>query len=264
MDAAHNIAIRDQFALQAPTFADAGFAVRGLEWIVDQLSPAGDEQVLDVAAGAAHLGRALAPHVSHVGALDLTPEMLWQGQRLANEAGLRNIDFLVANASNLPWIDRQFDLVTCRLAVHQVAHPGAMISEMVRVTRPGGRLAVIDIVAGADPEAAAEAERLEKLRDPSHGRTHSIREICSLLESAGASVTSTETRDQPLGLEDWMERTAAPNHVRDQIRGRFTAELEGGAPTGLHPFRAHDGNLGFVHTWALILATPLSEYKRHG
>lgn len=255
-DLMHNAAVRDQFAAQAATFTDAGFAVRGLEWIVDRLAPAGHEQVLDVAAGAAHLGRALALRVSQVTALDLTPEMLQQGLQLANEAELRNITFVVADASELPWIDQQFDLVVCRLAIHQVADPGAVISEMVRVTRPGGCLAIVDLAAVTDPDAAAETERLEKLRDPSHGRTHSVREISGLLESAAATVISTETRDQPLDAEDWMERTATPQHVREQIRGRFTAELAGGAPTGLRPFRTDDGDIGFVHTWALIVATP--------
>lgn len=61
----HNDAVREQFRIQAATFTDTGFAAAGRDWIVAQLGPAAGEQVIDVAAGAAHLGRALAPHVAH-------------------------------------------------------------------------------------------------------------------------------------------------------------------------------------------------------
>jgi ubiquinone/menaquinone biosynthesis C-methylase UbiE len=128
----HDDAVREQFRLQAATFAEQGFATRNLDWIVGQLAPAAGEQVLDVAAGAGHLGRALAPYVAHVSALDLTPEMLEQGQRLADAEGLRNVVFLLGNATALPWIDRQFDLVACRIALHQVADPAAVVREMAR------------------------------------------------------------------------------------------------------------------------------------
>ncbi len=119
----HNTAVRTQFALQASTFTDTGFAARGLDWIVDEVNPSSADLMLDVAAGAAHLGRAFAPRVAHVSALDLTPEMLEQGKALAQAAGIRNIAFLRGDAVSLPWISGQFDLAACRLTLHQVADP---------------------------------------------------------------------------------------------------------------------------------------------
>lgn len=252
----HDDAVREQFRLQAATFSDHGFAVRGLDWIVGQLAPSAAEQVLDVAAGAAHLGRALAPHVAHVSALDLTPEMLEQGQRLAGQDGLRNIAFQLGNATALPWIDRQFDLVACRLALHQVADPAAVVREMVRVTRQDGRTGVADIVADDDPAVAAQANRLERLRDPSHGRTLTVAEIHVMLADAGAVVTSTARQDNALDLEDWMERTQTPAGTRAAIRERVAGELDGGEPTGLRPRRAADGTVTLAHVWATITATP--------
>jgi len=64
----HNKAVRAQFRIQAETFDDTGFAVAGLDWIVAGLEPSPTDMVLDVAAGAAHVGRALAPHMAHVSA----------------------------------------------------------------------------------------------------------------------------------------------------------------------------------------------------
>jgi ubiquinone/menaquinone biosynthesis C-methylase UbiE len=254
----HNDAVREQFRLQAATFTDTGFAARGLDWIVDEIAPSPSDQVLDVAAGAGHLGRALAPLVAHVSALDLTPEMLDQGHQLAMAAGLRNIVFLRGDAMSLPWIDRQFDLVACRLTLHQVADPRAVIREMVRVTRSTGRLAIIDMVAMDDPGVAAETNRLERLRDPSHGRTLTTAEIHQLLTEAGARVVHSMTREQPIDVEDWMERTATPSSARVEIRQRFESELAGRDPTGLRPFRDAKGVLMLTHVWAMTVAVPLS------
>jgi ubiquinone/menaquinone biosynthesis C-methylase UbiE len=250
---AHDEAIREQFRLQAGTWTDdRRFATAGLDWIVAQLAPAATDQVLDVAAGAGHIGRALAPHVNYVAAIDLTPEMLAQGQRLAAAAGLANIGFQLGNATALPWLDGQFDLVACRFTVHQVADPAAVVREMVRVAR--GRIAIIDMVADDDAAVAAETNRLERLRDPSHNRTHTAGELRDLLGTAGATVTGTAFRDNPLELEDWLERSQTPASVRDEIRHRFARELDGGDPTGLRPARGADGTVSFTHTWAAVLA----------
>ncbi len=152
---AHEDLVREQFGAQAGTFTDEGFAARGLAWIVGQLAPAGGELVLDVAAGAAHLGRALAPRVAQVCALDLTPQMLAQGRRLAAAHGLPNVAFLAGDAAALPWAGQRFDLVVCRLALHQAADPPAVVGEMLRVTRRSGRIGITDMIAAGDPVVAA-------------------------------------------------------------------------------------------------------------
>jgi SAM-dependent methyltransferase len=250
----HDDAIREQFRLQARTWTDdRSFATAGLDWIVARLAPEAGDVVLDVAAGAGHLGRALAPQVRYVAALDLTPEMLAQGQRLAAATGLGNIGFQQGDAAALPWLDGQFDLVACRFTVHQVADPAAVVSEMVRVSRD--RVAVVDMIVSANPAVAAEANRLERLRDPSHGRTHALGEIRDLLERAGATVTATATRDNPLEVEDWLERTQTPGRARGWIRDRLAAELDGAPPTGLRPYRDEAGALFLTHTWAAVTAT---------
>ncbi len=252
---AHNDRIRDQFRLQAATFTDSGFAANGLDWIVEILAPQPGDQALDVACGAGHLARALSPRVSHVSAIDLTPEMLAQGHRLARDAGLRNVVFAVGDATMLPWVDGQFDLVVCRLTVHQVADPHETVAEMVRVTRPGGRIGVTDMVlVDDDPAVAEENTRLERLRDPSHGRTRSVSEIESMLTAAGAHMVSVQSRDMRMDLEDWLARTQTPDHSRAEIRARLDDEIGGGRPTGLRPSSDADGRW-FTHRWASLVAT---------
>jgi hypothetical protein len=156
----------------------------------------------------------------------------------------------------LPCIDQVFDLVVCRLALHQVANPTAVVREMLRVTRSTGRIGIIDIIADDDPAVAAGTNRLERLRDPSHNRTLTLTEILDLISHAGASITTTSRRDHPLDLEDWMNRTDTPVAARDAIRERLDRELAGGQPTGLRPHRTPDGTISFTHEWATITAVP--------
>jgi SAM-dependent methyltransferase len=194
--------------------------------------------------------------VAHVSALDLTPEMLAQGQRLAAAQGLPNVAFLVGDATALPWAGQQFDLVVCRLALHQVADPPAVVREMLRATRPTGRIGITDIIAADDPVVVAEANRLERLRDPSHNRTLTLTEIRGLLTGNRARITATARRDHPLDLEDWMSRAGTPIPARGAIRERLDQELAGGRPTGLRPYRRLDGAVSFTHQWVTITATP--------
>jgi ubiquinone/menaquinone biosynthesis C-methylase UbiE len=250
----HDDRVRAQFRRQAATFTETGFAAQGLTWIVDALAPNGTEVVLDVACGAAHLGRALAPRVSYVHGLDLVPQMLQQAKQLADANHLHNLSLLQGDATDLPWIDAQFDLVVCRLTLHQVGDPAAVVREMVRVTKDGGRVAVIDMIADPTPRIADETNRLERLRDPSHGRTLTAAEITRLIEDAGAVIESDSVQDQPLDLEDWMARTETPAAIRDEIRHRLDDEMQGGSPTGLRPARDADGQVTFIHPWIAAIA----------
>jgi ubiquinone/menaquinone biosynthesis C-methylase UbiE len=250
----HDDRVRAQFRRQAETFTDTGFAARGLTWIVETIAPNGTEVVLDVACGAAHLGRALAPRVSYVHGLDLVPEMLQQAKRLAEANHLHNLSLLQGDATDLPWIDAQFDLAVCRLTLHQVSDPAAVVREMVRVTKDGGRIAVIDMIADPTPRIAEETNRLERLRDPSHGCTLTAAEITHLIEDAGAVLESDSLQDQRLDLEDWMARTETPAATRDEIRQRLNDEMQGGSPTGLRPARDAEGQVRFVHPWIAAIA----------
>src|SRR5262245_42159305 len=76
------------------------------------------DRVLDVATGTGHTAFAFAPHVREVVATDITPEMLVEGEKLNAELGMRNVEFRIADAHDLPFEDEAFDVVTCRRAAH--------------------------------------------------------------------------------------------------------------------------------------------------
>jgi SAM-dependent methyltransferase len=130
--------------------------------------PSGDERALDVGTGAGALALALAPLVREVVGVDRVPELL----ELARDrgAGYPNVTFVEGDAEHLRFDDGSFDLACTLRTLHHVPRPELVLAELVRVTRAGGRLLVVDQIAPVDPLAALDLDRFEHARDPSHTR----------------------------------------------------------------------------------------------
>ena len=178
----HSRLIRDQFTRQATPFStaspitDAG----ALQMIVDAAEPGPADTVLDVACGGGIVVCAFAPQVKHATGIDMTPAMLDRARALAAEKGVANVGWQEGDVTALPYPDGSFTIVVTRFAVHHFPDPSAVLREMVRVCAPGGRIVVVDTCASADPAKAAEFNRLEKLRDPSHVRALPLAELQGL------------------------------------------------------------------------------------
>jgi SAM-dependent methyltransferase len=186
--------------------------------------------------------------------LDLTAEMLAVGKHEVDAAGVRNVLFQQGEADAMPFLPASFDLVVSRFAVHHFADPGAVLAEMARVCRPGGRVAVMDLVV-AEPAHAEAYNHRERLRDPSHTRGLTVEELRATIEAAGLEISHFAERDQPLPLERWLDQSQPPEEVRAQLREELEAELSGGEPTGMRPQR-RDGELHFTQRWAIAAGSP--------
>jgi SAM-dependent methyltransferase len=251
----HDDTVRREFTRQAASFGDPGYAfadTRLIAWIHTHVPGEPGSIVLDVAGGTGQVARSYAPDAAAVVVADVTPEMLAVGKRECDAAGLRNLIFVHADASALPFLTDSFDLVVSRFAVHHFEQPAAPIAEMARVCRPGGRVAIVDLVA-FDPALAAEHDELERMRDPSHARALPADELAALLERAGLHISGRTERDQPVPIERWLEQARTPLDVAEAIRRRVTAELEGGASTGMRP-AVRDGALCQTQRWAILVA----------
>jgi ubiquinone/menaquinone biosynthesis C-methylase UbiE len=111
--------------------------------IIQHLKPGGSDIILDIAAGTGEPGLTMASMLSggKVILTDLSEGMLAVSREKADVAGIDNIEIQIADACELPYQNNSFDAVSCRLGfmffpdMHQAA------AEMVRVLKPGGRLA---------------------------------------------------------------------------------------------------------------------------
>jgi ubiquinone/menaquinone biosynthesis C-methylase UbiE len=250
----HRDRIEAAFTQQAAAFEDPHYNrifTEDVKWLFEHLRARPDDLVLDVAAGTGHVARALAPFVRAVIALDATEAMLRTGKAEADEVALRNVVFQRGDADALPFLDATFDVVVCRFAMHHFEAPAGPLAEMVRVLRPGGRLVVADLLADEDAAVAAEQDRLERLRDPSHVRLLAADEIGVLMREAGLASVTADARDIERALGPWLRQSAAPAAVADEVTAALRAEVEGGRATGLRPFEA-DGELRFVHRFGAL------------
>lgn len=251
----HDEIVRREFAKQAASFEDPDYSfadLRLIAWIQRTVPAEPGAAVLDVAGGTGHMARAYANTSAVAVVLDLTEAMLVTGQRQAQVAGQSNVVFVRGDAAGMAFIDDSFDLVVNRFAVHHFERPEDQVGEMVRVCRAGGRVAIIDLVA-ADPALAAEHDRLERMRDPSHTRALPIDELRTLLEQAGAQVFHETFHDQRQPVERWLAQAATPPERAEAIRAEIRGELDGGAATGMRPL-IHDGELHLTHRFAIVVA----------
>jgi len=116
--------------------------------MISRIAPAPRQAVLDVASGTAGVALQIVARTgASVVGLDLTEQMLRQGQRNVAGAGLSDrIRLTAGRAEQLPFADATFDALTFTYLLRYVLDPQATLSELARVVKPGGQVASLEFL----------------------------------------------------------------------------------------------------------------------
>lgn len=192
--------------------------------------PRGEERALDAGTGAGALAFALAPHVREVVGVDRVPELLARARERA--AAFDNVTFVEADITKLPFEDSSFDLAGTLRTLHHVPRPELVIAELVRVTRPGGVVVVIDQIAPVDPLAALAVDRFERARDPGHARLLPEIDLRHLFEANGLVLIRQRHEVERRALDAYLDLAGCVGEQRERAlvlapegNERYTAEL---------------------------------------
>jgi ubiquinone/menaquinone biosynthesis C-methylase UbiE len=199
------------------------------------------DTVLDVACGPGLLTCAFATVTTHVTGIDVTPEMLEQAKALQRQLGLDNVTWQNGEVPPLPYADASFTIISTRFAFHHFLDPLAVLREMRRVCRPGGRIVVVDSAPARDKADAFN--RMERLRDPSHVRAMAPEELLALFAAADLPAPQVRHDALPYELESFLARSFPREGDADRIRHMFAESLENDV-LGVSPVR-REGKIAF-------------------
>jgi len=181
---------------------------------------------VDVAAGAGHALRVASPFSGSCVALDLTMEMLRVARDHLVRTGLTNVLYMQSSAENLPLGAGTVSLLTCRIAPHHFPSITQFLGESVRVLEPEGRCIIIDSISPEDPQCDRFINETERLRDPSHIRSHTLKQWLELFDKTGLEVISVELFERIHPFTEWAARTGLGEEGVDALEKRFRTAPE--------------------------------------
>ncbi len=173
-----------------------------------------EASALDVGCGAGAFSYAVAPYVAEVIGVDTNEELL----AAARDGAPANCSFAIADAVELPFGYGQFDVVGCLRLLHHVRRPELVVAELARVTRPGGRILLVDQLGDIDPMVSLELDRFERSRDPSHTRLLPDADIRGYLDANDLVVLSNEIDHERRDLEAFLDVAGLEGEERERVR----------------------------------------------
>lgn len=143
--------------------------------IIEAIHPSGTDIVLDIAAGTGEPGLTIAGMLTSgkVIITDLAEDMVALAAENARKRNISNVETLACDVCELPFPDNYFDAISCRMGFMFFPDMQLAANEMIRVLKPGGRLAT-SVWDGPEKNfwitaTASVIKRMMELPDPKPG-----------------------------------------------------------------------------------------------
>jgi SAM-dependent methyltransferase len=173
------------------------------------------QTVLDLGSGAGFdsflAANAVGPSGS-VSGVDMTPEMLSKARLNKTKGGFHNVEFRLGEIENLPVVDNSIDVILSNCVINLSPDKGRVFQEAFRVLKPGGRLAISDVVATASLPPALRQDL--ELHAGCVAGASLVDNLQQLLESAGFSNIRIEPRPQSRdSIREWFPGRGVEDYV---------------------------------------------------
>ena len=191
------------------------------EWVRGHVRCEPSFVALDVGDREGELACVLAPDVRQVVIVDPSGTALAAAERRTDAAGLSNVVFKRGDTSALPYPDESFDLVVSGLPIDRLGDPQAHVSEMARVCRLGGSIALI---GAALPERApaTTSDRAEEVAPAGAPSAPPVGKLVALLERAGTTVVHRSEHDESPEIAARLKRIGTARAFTERMRMHFT------------------------------------------
>jgi ubiquinone/menaquinone biosynthesis C-methylase UbiE len=193
------------------------------------------ETVLDLGSGGGFDCFLAARQVGSTGrviGVDMTPDMIARARANAERVAAANVEFRLGEIENLPLPDRSVDVIISNCVVNLAPDKRAVYREALRVLKPGGRIAIMDVVAiGLVPDELRA--RPEALSGCLSGATP-VGEIEKILREVGFDEIEVDIRlESAEFMKDWLPGSGAERFIASAaIRAKRPA---GGGCCGSSP-----------------------------
>ncbi len=213
--------IKRQFDRQAQSFSNWS-VTRNEEYMQAYSEFIGfekEDELLDIACGTGEFSVFCARRIKSAHGIDISEGMIELAQKQAYAADLTNATFECHDVEHIPCADSSFSVVQCRSAFHHMENYPRVFEEMLRCCRPGGRLAVQDIMAYDDPKVNSFFEALEKEVDISHNATLHRQEFIDLFDRNQVEVIRSLVVEVELNFREYLGHAVQSESSVERIRG---------------------------------------------
>ncbi len=195
-----------------PSGADMGLGC-GNPKAIAALQPG--EVVVDLGSGGGFdcfLAAAEVGEAGHVIGVDMTPDMLSKARDNALRGQYANVEFRLGEIEALPVADQSVDVIISNCVINLSPDKGRVFREAFRILKPGGRLAISDVVATV--ELPQEMRNDPKLISGCMGNASMIEELEEVMSDAGFADIKIEPKDESREfIRDWAPGLGAEDYV---------------------------------------------------